>query len=157
MPELRKRLRKLEAENRKLKRLVADQRRTLAAAKKRSKPSLLGVHLHTRDADPLVLQVQRWLRRHFREDLRITEVARQFGVTTRKLRRLFQAATGETLITYLQWLRVEHARKLLARPRLAIADVVRRSGYDNVSVFSELFKRYTGETPAAYRKRGQHG
>jgi transcriptional regulator GlxA family with amidase domain len=105
-------------------------------------------------ADPLVLKVQQWLRQHFRKQVRITEVARRFGVTTRKLRRVFQAATGDTLIAYLQKLRVEHARTLLAT-RLPMAEVVRRSGYINASVFAELFKRYTKVTPTEYRKAGR--
>jgi AraC family transcriptional regulator of adaptative response / methylphosphotriester-DNA alkyltransferase methyltransferase len=55
-------------------------------------------------------------------------------------------------VEYVQGKRMEKARKLLADPRLTVAEVGRSVGLSNPPYFITLFKQRTGLTPARYRE-----
>lgn len=103
----------------------------------------------------LVAEIQAWFRQHYTEQIQVSELVVRFGLSYRKLLRLFEAATGQTPLAHLQQLRVAHAKQLLHSTDLPMIDVVRQSGYLDKSVFSELFRRYENITPHQYRKRCQ--
>ncbi len=104
-------------------------------------------------ADTTVLALQDWMDRHFTETLALSELARQAGLSERSLLRRFKAATGDTPNTYLQLLRVEHARHHLETSRRPIDEIINTVGYEDVSSFSRLFRKHTGLAPGAYRSR----
>jgi len=74
------------------------------------------------------------------------------GIPERSLNRRFKAATGSTLIDYLQNLRVEEAKRLLETSQKSSDDIAADVGYENPAFFRRLFKRYTGMTPGQYRR-----
>lgn len=86
--------------------------------------------------------------------LSATEVAHALGVSPRTLHRAF-AAQGGSVMERLRQMRLQHARVLLAQPRLAglgMAEVGRRCGYGDVSHFVRDFHRAAGTTPARWRR-----
>jgi transcriptional regulator GlxA family with amidase domain len=68
------------------------------------------------------------------------------------LKRRFKAATGDTLIDYLQNLRIEEAKRLLESGSLPVDEISARVGYEDPSFFRRLFKRRTGLNPSRYRR-----
>ena len=72
-------------------------------------------------------------------------------VPERSLKRRFKAATGDTLIEYLQNLRIEESKRLLEQGSLPIEEVSAEVGYMDTSFFRRLFKRLTGLSPGQYR------
>jgi transcriptional regulator GlxA family with amidase domain len=103
-------------------------------------------------ADSLVRRVQGWLGKHMREPNAVAAVVATTEVPERTLKRRFKAATGSTLIAYVQNLRIEEAKRLLETTRRSAEDVSADVGYDNPAFFRRLFKRYTGLTPGQYRQ-----
>ncbi|WP_372980946.1 GlxA family transcriptional regulator [Marinobacter sediminum] len=103
--------------------------------------------------DATVLQLQDWLDSHFTQTIALSELAHQAGLSERSLLRRFKAATGDTPNTYLQLLRVEHARHHLETSRRPIDEIINTIGYEDVSSFSRLFRKHTGLAPGAYRSR----
>ncbi len=73
------------------------------------------------------------------------------GPTYAHLSRLFRRKFGLTPVDYRNSIRLEHARALLRNPRLTIAEVAYRSGFDDPAYFSRLFKRRHGASPQALR------
>ena len=65
------------------------------------------------------------------------------------------AATGLTPIGYVQRLRIEDAKRRLERTEASVDEISWRVGYEDAAFFRRLFKRVTGLTPGAYRKRFQ--
>lgn len=59
---------------------------------------------------------------------------------------------GNTLIEYLQNLRIEEAKRLLEAGPMPVDDVSIESGYEDASFFRRLFKRLTGLSPGQYRR-----
>lgn len=80
----------------------------------------------------------------------MTEVS---GLTPRTFARRFEAATGRRPIDYVHGLRVEAARRRIEAGAGALDDVGYEVGYEDPTFFRRLFKRTTGMTPAAYRRK----
>lgn len=103
-------------------------------------------------ADSVVRQAERWLSQHFREPHAVAGVVAACGVPERSLKRRFPAATGSTLIGYVQNLRIDEAKRILETDHTPTDDVPPMVGYENPAFFRRLFKRCTGLTPAQYRR-----
>jgi AraC-like DNA-binding protein len=66
--------------------------------------------------------------------------------------RLFKTIYGKTPHQYLTKVRIENAKELLQK-ELSVSDTCFKVGFDSVSSFSGLFKRYTGFSPSAYQQQ----
>ena len=106
-------------------------------------------------ADSTAKRAETWLTDHFREIDAIRQLLEEIDVPERSLKRRFKAATGSTLIEYLQNLRIEEAKRLLELGELPIDEVSAEVGYLDISFFRRLFKRLTGLTPGQYRRMFQ--
>ncbi|MBX3182605.1 MAG: AraC family transcriptional regulator [Polyangiaceae bacterium] len=82
---------------------------------------------------------------------KLPEVARVLGLAPRTLKRRL-AEQGLSYSALLEELASARAELLLADPALSIAEVAARVGYTDVTNFSRAFKRWSGVSPAAYRK-----
>jgi transcriptional regulator GlxA family with amidase domain len=103
-------------------------------------------------ADSVVRQAEEWLRRHFREPHAVAGAVAACSIAERSLKRRFAAATGSTVIGYMQNLRIEEAKRLLETGDTALDDVAAEVGYENPAFFRKLFKRCTGLTAGNYRR-----
>jgi transcriptional regulator GlxA family with amidase domain len=107
---------------------------------------------HAPHADSVVRRCEEWLAGHFRETDAIGRVVALAGIAERTLKRRFKAATGSTLIDYLQNLRIEEAKRLLEAGPLAVEEIAAQTGYADASFFRRLFRRLTGLRPHEYRR-----
>lgn len=103
-------------------------------------------------ADSVVRKAEDWLRGHFREPHAVANVVAECGIAERSLKRRFAAATGSTVIGYVQNLRIEEAKRLLETGDSPFDDIARTVGYENPAFFRKLFKRCTGLTAGHYRR-----
>ena len=70
------------------------------------------------------------------------------------LNRAFRRAVGKSPLHYLNDLRISGAEQLLLdKPELPVAAVATEFGFDDSNYFSRLFKKRTGYTPRAFRRR----
>jgi transcriptional regulator GlxA family with amidase domain len=67
--------------------------------------------------------------------------------------RRFRAATGRRPMEYIHEVRIDEARRILESSSLPVDDVGFSVGYQDPTFFRRLFKRKTGLTPAAYRRK----
>lgn len=102
--------------------------------------------------DELVAQVQQWLQSHVASPVCVSNLAKQFRLTPRTLNRRFKRATGMTPLSYLQSLRISGAKDLLRHSNLTVGDIAWQMGIQDVSYFSQLFRRHCGVSPLRYRE-----
>jgi transcriptional regulator GlxA family with amidase domain len=102
--------------------------------------------------DEVVAQAQQWLQSHLSSPVVMTALAEQVQLSPRTLNRRFKRATGMTPLAYLQSLRIAQAKDLLRHSNLSIGDIAWRQGIQDVSYFSQLFRRHCGMTPLHYRE-----
>jgi AraC-like DNA-binding protein len=79
------------------------------------------------------------------------EVATALHMSPRSLRRKLQEQ-GVSLLALLDQERRDRALVLLRSPERSIAEVAERLGYQNARNFERAFRRWTGRTPAVYRR-----
>jgi transcriptional regulator GlxA family with amidase domain len=102
--------------------------------------------------DSAVRDCEVWLAKHFPESGAVAGAVRHSKLAERTLKRRFKAATGLTLIDYLQNLRIEEAKRLLESSDDSADDVSAAVGYEDASFFRRLFNRRAGLSPARYRR-----
>ena len=102
--------------------------------------------------DAVVRKTEEWLKEHFRRIDAIGRAVAHAGIPARTLKRRFKAATGVTLIDYLQNLRIEQSKQLLESSAMPVEEISEQAGYSDTSFFRRLFKRRVGLTPLAYRR-----
>lgn len=101
--------------------------------------------------DAAILAAQEYIENHFALSLDNQNIADIVNMTPRTFSRRFKQATGQSPGSYLQSIRLEHARKLLESRRDSLESIVQKVGYDDLSSFSRLFKRECGLSPSQYR------
>jgi transcriptional regulator GlxA family with amidase domain len=106
----------------------------------------------TLHGDTVVRACEEWLAGHFQASGAIHRVVEQVQVPERTLKRRFKAATGTSLLEYLQNLRIEEAKRLLESSSLPVDEISAAVSYEDPSFFRRLFKRCTGLTPSQYRR-----
>jgi transcriptional regulator GlxA family with amidase domain len=105
--------------------------------------------------DAVVGEAQDWLATHFSVASPVEEMVRRSGLAERTFKRRFSEATGFAPIDYVQRLRIEDAKRRLERTDAPADEISWKVGYEDPAFFRRLFKRVTGITPGAYRKRFQ--
>ncbi|WP_022729471.1 GlxA family transcriptional regulator [Fodinicurvata sediminis] len=103
-------------------------------------------------ADSAVRAVEQWLKQYFRDAHAVSGAVAQAGLPERSLKRRFRAATGTSLMTYVQNLRMEEAKRQLEESETAFEEIAAEVGYENPAFARRLFRRTTGLTPGQYRK-----
>ncbi|MBE5868050.1 MAG: response regulator [Lachnospiraceae bacterium] len=66
--------------------------------------------------------------------------------------RMFRVATGENLSDYIRRTRMQKAIELLKNSRLGVSEIGQRVGFPSPPHFSHAFKKFTGCSPAEYRR-----
>ena len=69
--------------------------------------------------------------------------------------KMFKKQTGQTLISYITELRMNHATQLLLMSNMTVIQIANTLGYNSPSFFTQKFRQYFNVTPEQYRKN--HG
>ena len=102
--------------------------------------------------DELATEVIGFLEEHFSEDIALSALAEEFGLTPEYLCARFKKRTGETIITSLRRIRVGHARMILMEhPEKPLREVGEMCGFRSASYFGKIFREQTGVTPQNFR------
>lgn len=84
---------------------------------------------------------------------KVADVVKLSGFSHGHLCRLFKKYTGETLSKYFVKLKIDYADVLLRNANLSILSISYMLGYDSLSHFISVFKKYNGTTPQQFRKK----
>ena len=77
------------------------------------------------------------------------------NISENYLSRLVKQSTGRSVGAWIDIVRIQRAKRLLSSTPLSIIDIAASVGVEDQSYFSRLFKKETGLTPSAFRKKMQ--
>ena len=100
-----------------------------------------------------LFNAQRFIRQHYAEKLTLEGIASQVGLSPGYLSSLFKAESGESLVAYLNRLRVKRSQQLLLEGSLPLVEVAHACGFEDQSYFARVFKKYTGVSPGKFRQK----
>ncbi len=100
------------------------------------------------DDDPIESSLL-YIEQNFYKHLKISELAEDCGLSTRRFTELFKRKTGNTCIKYINEKRLNYAKKRLQNQG-DINMVMLDSGFGDISHFYKLFKQHTGLTPKQF-------
>lgn len=118
-----------------------------------SQAPYIGINERIDKLDSVVHQAIVWMNEHLNEEIDIDALARELAVSSRTFNRRFHEATNQPPKQYLQKLRINEAKRLLATTTLSMEAITTRVGYNDVSSFRRLFKREVDLSPADYRRQ----
>jgi AraC-like DNA-binding protein len=98
-----------------------------------------------------LLVARELLHERYNEPLPLSELAGAAGLSEYHFLRSYRATFGETPHEHFTRLRLEHAKRALARGA-AVTDVCFDVGYSSLGSFSSLFARATGRSPRAWQR-----
>jgi AraC-type DNA-binding domain-containing proteins len=99
-----------------------------------------------------IYDVQRYIDEHFKEDIRIEELAELYYINGSYLSRCFKELAGCSPKQYLSLMRVSHANYLIGNSDLSIMEIALNSGFNNVNSFIRQYREHYGVTPNSTRK-----
>jgi AraC-like DNA-binding protein len=100
---------------------------------------------------PCVSQVKSFVAAHARECVTTRQAACHVHLSHHYFSKIFRKATGMTFTEFVARVRVENAKKLLQNPRLRVTEVSDAAGFNSISQFNRVFRRFAGLAPKAYR------
>lgn len=100
-----------------------------------------------------VARARDYIKKHYRESIRLEDIASALGISPSYLSRLYRKETGMCLQDAIAEVRVQRAAELLLYSRLTLAEIAVYVHFPNQSYFTKIFKKNMGITPLAYRSQ----
>ena len=103
--------------------------------------------------DELILLAQEFIETNYADKIAVDMLAGKFAIGRRSFERRFKKATGNTVVEYMQRVKIEAAKRSFESSRKNINEVMFDVGYTDTKAFRTLFKKITGSTPIEYRNK----
>ncbi len=102
-------------------------------------------------SEKYVKQTIEYLSQNFTEETSLEALAKKCNITKFHLVREFKRYTGQTIFTYINILKCKKAEACLLEG-MTVTEAATECGFDNVSYFSQTYKKIMGVSPKKIRK-----
>lgn len=103
-------------------------------------------------AEPVrIWKARNFIEAHSAEELSLGKVARVANTSTNYFSEKFREATGMNFVTYVARTRFEKAATLLREADLRVSEIAFAVGFQSLSQFNRVFKKFAGQSPTEYR------
>jgi transcriptional regulator GlxA family with amidase domain len=103
--------------------------------------------------DEAIKKAQDYIEKNVQEKIAVDQLAAIISLSRRNLERRFKKATSNTVVEYIQRVKIEAAKKNLEINRKNINEVMYDAGYSDSKSFRQVFKKITGLSPIDYRNK----
>jgi transcriptional regulator GlxA family with amidase domain len=103
--------------------------------------------------DEPIKKAQEYIENNFEEKITIDQLAAMLALGRRNLERRFKKATSNTVVEYIQRVKMEAAKKGLESAQENVNEVMYHVGYTDTKSFRTTFKKITGLSPVQYRNK----
>lgn len=91
-----------------------------------------------------------YVERHYQEEISMTDIAREANLTLPAFCNFFRKTTHITFTEFVNRFRINKACQIIAQGK-NISESCYDSGFNSLSYFSRMFKKYIGKTPTEYK------
>lgn len=106
--------------------------------------------------DESIKKAQEFIENNFQEKITVDQLASMLALGRRNLERRFKKATSNTVVEYIQRVKIEAAKMSLETSRENVNEVMYKVGYTDTKAFRTTFKKITGMSPLQYRVKYSH-
>jgi transcriptional regulator GlxA family with amidase domain len=103
--------------------------------------------------DDEIKKAQDFIENNYQEKISVDQLAGMFAIGRRSFERRFRKATNNTVMEYMQRVKVEASKRSFECSRKNINEVMYDVGYTDTKAFRDVFKKITGLTPIEYRNK----
>jgi transcriptional regulator GlxA family with amidase domain len=104
-------------------------------------------------ADEDIKKAQEFIEANYMEKITVDSLADLFAIGRRSFERRFKKATDNTVVEYIQRVKIEAAKRSFESSLKNVNEVMFDVGYTDTKAFRTIFKKITGLTPVEYRNR----
>ncbi len=104
-------------------------------------------------SDEAIKKAQEYIEQHFNKKISVDDLADNVAVGRRSFERRFKKATNNSVLEYIQRIKVEAAKRAFESSRKNSTEVMYEVGYTDTKAFRSTFKKVTGLTPIEYRNK----
>jgi len=103
--------------------------------------------------DESIMKAHYFIEKNFQERITVDQLASMLALGRRNMERRFKKATSNTVIEYIQRVKIEAAKKGFETGRKNISEIMYDVGYSDVKAFRTIFRKITGLSPIEYRNK----
>ncbi len=94
-----------------------------------------------------------YIKKNYKSDLTLAKLSRELEISTSTISKAVKQNTGMKFSDYINFVRIQNAKKMLRYSNAKITSIAAESGYNDYYYFASKFKDMTGELPSDYRKK----
>lgn len=99
-----------------------------------------------------IQELLKYLNTEYANKITSSTIEKQFSCNFDYMNRVFKKLTQKTIFTYLNTVRIDHAKELISTTSLKLSEISIKVGFNDEYYFSKVFKKYTGIPPAVYAR-----
>src|SRR5665213_318806 len=103
--------------------------------------------------DEHIKKAQEFIEKNVQEKISVDQIATMLSIGRRNLERRFKKATSNSMVEYMQRVKVEAAKQRFETSADNVNEVMYNVGYNDPKAFRTTFKRFTGLSPIGYRNK----
>jgi transcriptional regulator GlxA family with amidase domain len=103
--------------------------------------------------DEPVKKAQEFIESNYQEKITIDQLASMLALGRRNLERRFKKATANTVVEYIQRVKIEAAKISLESSKENVNEIMYKVGYTDPKAFRTTFKKITGLSPVQYHNK----
>ena len=96
--------------------------------------------------------VRSYIQTHYGRKLTLQQLADVHAVSVTQLKRVFRQQTGQTVMAFLNAVRIREAKRLLREGNCSVGQVAEQTGFGDIHYFCAVFKKETGMTATEYAR-----
>ncbi|MBQ3573859.1 MAG: helix-turn-helix transcriptional regulator [Clostridia bacterium] len=100
--------------------------------------------------DSKIEEIFTYVNNNYKEKITLDDLCFLFGTNKTTICKSFKEAYGDTVINYINKMRIKNAKKLMRQGELNLTQLSSRVGFSSIHYFSKLFKSYENMSPSEY-------
>lgn len=101
---------------------------------------------------PQIIKAKEFIAANYKETFDLEDVANVAGLSPFYFCKMFKKVTGDHFTVYVNRVRTENAKVLLLNPNLRVNEVAYECGFQSLTHFNRIFKKFAGVSPTEYRE-----